>query len=53
MSNLSQLQPTRLWQLFEKVCSIPHPSKHEQKISAWIQAWAQEQGLAIQYDSVS
>lgn len=52
MSNLSQLQPTHLWQLFEKICSIPHPSKHEQKISAWIQAWAQEQGLAIKEDAV-
>ena len=52
MSDLSQLQPTDLWQLFEKVCSIPHPSKHEQKISAWIQAWAQEQGLAVKEDTV-
>ncbi|MFT6208953.1 MAG: dipeptidase D [Colwellia sp.] len=52
MSNLSQLQPTNLWQLFEKVCSIPHPSKHEQKISAWIQSWAKEQGLAVKEDAV-
>jgi dipeptidase D len=52
VSNLSQLQPTNLWQLFEKVCSIPHPSKHEQKISAWIQSWAKEQGLAVKEDAV-
>jgi dipeptidase D len=52
VSNLSQLQPTVLWQLFEKVCSIPHPSKHEQKISAWIQAWAKELGLAVKEDAV-
>jgi dipeptidase D len=52
MSTLSHLQPTRLWQLFEKICSIPHPSKHEQKISLWIQDWAKELGLAIKEDAV-
>jgi len=52
MATLSQLKPTRLWQLFEKICSIPHPSKHEQKISAWIQSWAKELGLSIKEDEV-
>ncbi len=52
MSTLSQLKPASLWQLFEKICSIPHPSKHEQKISLWIQDWAKELGLAIKEDAV-
>ncbi|WP_057829979.1 aminoacyl-histidine dipeptidase [Colwellia sp. TT2012] len=52
MSALSQLKPARLWQLFEKICSIPHPSKHEQEISLWIQSWAKELGLAIKEDAV-
>ncbi|NQY34419.1 MAG: aminoacyl-histidine dipeptidase [Alteromonadaceae bacterium] len=52
MDPLSHLQPASLWQLFEKICSIPHPSKHEQKISAWIQEWAQELGLSIKEDAV-
>jgi len=52
VSKLSQLKPTHLWQLFEKICTIPHPSKHEQKISAWIQSWAIEQGLAVKEDAV-
>lgn len=52
MANLSQLKPSGLWQLFEKICSIPHPSKHEQKISAWIQSWAKELGLTVKEDSV-
>ena len=52
MSALSQLKPASLWQLFEKICSIPHPSKHEQKISLWIQDWAKELGLAIKEDAV-
>lgn len=52
MGPLSQLKPTGLWQLFEKICSIPHPSKHEQQISAWIQSWAKELGLSIKEDAV-
>jgi dipeptidase D len=52
MSTLSHLQPQPLWQLFEKICSIPHPSKHEQQISLWIQAWAKALGLIIKEDSV-
>ena len=52
MSTLSQLKPAKLWQLFEKICSIPHPSKHEQQISLWIQSWANELGLSVKEDSV-
>ena len=52
MSTLSQLKPANLWQLFEKICSIPHPSKHEQKISLWIQSWANELGLSVKEDAV-
>ncbi len=52
MGTLSELKPANLWQLFEKICSIPHPSKHEQKISAWIQRWAKELGLSIKEDAV-
>jgi dipeptidase D len=52
MSTLSQLKPASLWQLFEKICSIPHPSKHEQKISLWIQSWANELGLSVKEDAV-
>jgi dipeptidase D len=52
MSTLSHLKPESLWQLFEKICSIPHPSKHEQQISAWIQSWAAELNLSIKEDAV-
>ncbi len=52
MSTLSHLEPSSLWQLFEKICSIPHPSKHEQQISAWIQSWATEQKLSFIEDEV-
>ncbi len=52
MSTLAHLKPSSLWQLFEKICSIPHPSKHEQAISLWIQTWAKELGLSIKEDEV-
>lgn len=52
MSELNQLSPSPLWQLFANICSIPHPSKHEQKISLWIQEWAKSIGLSIKEDAV-
>ena len=38
--------------MFEGICAIPHPSKHEDKISAWIQSWAKGQGLIVKEDEV-
>lgn len=52
MSTLAQLKPSKLWQIFDTICSIPHPSKHEQKISLWIQSWANELGLSVKEDAV-
>jgi len=52
MNTLSHLKPSLLWQLFEKICSIPHPSKHEQQISLWIQSWAKSLGLSIKEDAI-
>ncbi len=52
MSDLSTLSPNNLWQIFANICSIPHPSKHEQKISLWIQAWSKAQGLEVKEDPI-
>ena len=52
MSTLSQLQPQALWQWFEQICAIPHPSKHEQALSQHIQNWAKDKGLSIVEDKV-
>ena len=52
MTTLSQLSPQPLWTIFEKICSIPHSSKHEQQISAWIQSFATELGLTVKEDKV-
>ncbi|WP_394204745.1 aminoacyl-histidine dipeptidase [Shewanella waksmanii] len=52
MTTLSQLQPQPLWQWFEQICAIPHPSKHEQALSSYIQNWAKEKQLDIVEDKV-
>lgn len=52
MTAISQLQPQALWQWFEQICAIPHPSKHEQALSAHIQAWAKDKQLDIIEDKI-
>lgn len=52
MTAISQLHPQALWQWFEQICAIPHPSKHEQALSAHIQAWAKDKQLDIVEDKV-
>ncbi|MCE9679074.1 aminoacyl-histidine dipeptidase [Shewanella sp. AS1] len=52
MSTLNQLQPQALWQWFEQICAIPHPSKHEQALSQHIQNWAKDKGLSVVEDKV-
>ncbi|MEC4728561.1 aminoacyl-histidine dipeptidase [Shewanella sp. D64] len=52
MTAISQLQPQALWQWFDQICAIPHPSKHEQALSAHIQAWAKDKQLDIVEDKV-
>jgi dipeptidase D len=49
---LTDLSPNLLWFFFDKICSIPHPSKHEAALSTWIQNWAREQGLSVKEDKV-
>ncbi|SKA47169.1 Xaa-His dipeptidase [Enterovibrio nigricans DSM 22720] len=52
MSEISQLSPQPVWQFFDKICSIPHPSKHEEALAQYIIDWATNEGLAIKRDDV-
>ncbi|MEA9390716.1 beta-Ala-His dipeptidase [Acerihabitans sp. TG2] len=52
MSELTQLSPQPLWQIFAKICSIPHPSYHEEALASHIMRWAQEKGLHGERDEV-
>ncbi|ENM2256251.1 cytosol nonspecific dipeptidase, partial [Salmonella enterica] len=52
MSELSQLSPQPLWDIFAKICSIPHPSYHEEQLAEHIVSCAKEKGLYVDRDQV-
>ncbi|MGO1298631.1 MAG: aminoacyl-histidine dipeptidase, partial [Vibrio sp.] len=37
---------------FDKICSIPHPSKHEEQLAQYIIEWATQEGLAVRRDPI-
>lgn len=52
MSEISQLSPQPVWQFFDQICSIPHPSKHEEQLAQHIVQFAQSEGLDVRRDEV-
>ncbi|PMG07386.1 cytosol nonspecific dipeptidase [Vibrio breoganii] len=52
LSEITQQTQNPIWPFFDKICSIPHPSKHEQALANHIVAWAKEQGLDVKEDAV-
>ncbi|WP_341658736.1 aminoacyl-histidine dipeptidase [Vibrio sp.] len=51
-SEVSGLSPSLVWQFFDKICSIPHPSKHEEALAQYIVNWSREQNLEVRRDPV-
>ena len=51
MKNFDKLEPKRVWAIFREICSIGHPSGHEEKLAAAIAGRAEERGLAVRRDS--
>ena len=51
-TEINQLFPRPLWQWFEQICAIPHPSGHEAALSEFIQQWAKSRNLAVVVDHV-
>ncbi|CAK9884425.1 MAG: Cytosol non-specific dipeptidase [Candidatus Erwinia impunctatus] len=51
MSELSSLSPQPLWDIFAKICSIPHPSYHEEALASYIVARVRERGLHAERDA--
>jgi len=49
---LTDLEPKQLWQNFAKLCEIPHPSHHEEKISAFMKKFGEELGLETHADKL-
>lgn len=50
MSELLNLEPKGLWKHFDKICSIPHPSKHEEKIVAALVEFAKANNIEYKVD---
>jgi len=50
MTSITQLQPQLLWKHFDKICSIPHPSKHEEKILNYLIDFAKKHNLEYSQD---
>ena len=50
MSEIASLNPQALWQWFDKICAIPHPSYHEEQIANFIVDWAKSQSLFVERD---
>jgi len=47
---LNHLQPKSVWQYFEEICQIPHPSKKEEKLSAFLMDFAKKHNLEARQD---
>jgi dipeptidase D len=50
--DFSQLAPNLVWKHFQTLCTIPRPSKKEQKLRDHLQAWAEQLGLETYVDQV-
>ncbi|MFD1216306.1 aminoacyl-histidine dipeptidase [Microbulbifer celer] len=52
MSTIAELNPVPLWKHFAKLCEIPRPSKHEDKVVAYIVDFAKQRGLDVKLDQI-
>ncbi len=52
MAVLSNCKPERVFHYFEEICGIPHPSYHEEKISAYLVNFAKEHNLEYYTDDL-
>lgn len=50
---LATCQPARVFQFFEDICAIPHPSGHEAALADYVEHFAHERGLLCYRDEVN
>ena len=50
MEILKGLKPEAVWGYFEEICQVPHPSKKEEKIGAWLMDFARKHQLEARQD---
>ena len=39
------MEPKAVFDIFAEICKVPRPSKHEERISQWLQSFAAEHGI--------
>ena len=44
------MEPKEVFEIFSQINQVPRPSKHEEKISRWLQDWAAEHGVECMAD---
>ena len=49
---LGSLEPKGIWQHFEEICKIPHPSKQEQAMIDYVVGFAKKNNLEYEVDEV-
>ena len=49
---LENLKPASVWRYFGEIMNIPRPSKHEEKISAYLQQFGKDHGLETLSDKL-
>ena len=49
---LKNLKPARVWHWFGEIMQIPRPSKHEERISAYLVQWGKDHGLETMCDKL-
>lgn len=52
MSKIESLNPQIVWKHFAAICSIPHPSKHEEKLREYIVNFAKKNSIECVVDSI-
>ncbi len=52
MCKIESLNPQNVWKHFAAICSIPHPSKHEEKVRDYVVEFAKENGIECEIDAI-
>ncbi|MDR1561555.1 MAG: aminoacyl-histidine dipeptidase [Dysgonamonadaceae bacterium] len=51
--DITKLEPTQLWTIFNRITKIPRPSRKEEKIIEYIEQFAAEHNLQIEKDTAN
>jgi dipeptidase D len=49
---LGQLEPRSVWGHFSEMTGVPRPSKHEERVAAWVRSVAEKNGFEVRSDEI-